>query len=845
MPKVRSMRFVLGCATVASVSGSLLAQVPVLTKIQTPYANLPSQVTMAGQTWAPGSVAYGPINTPLLLTGQNLGTSASNGTVIFVPYNSGVTGSAILVPPSGISSWSSNAISLTVPSGTFPGVIEVVTATGESNQLPFIVMPGNYATNIATCNCPSLPPTNQFQITTTSLPTGSVGGSYSTSLSAANGSGTLTWTLTGNALPVGLTLSSSGVISGIPNDSVGPLDLSFEVVDSQSHVADSTLSIAIGAPPPYVGSATIYSFSIANGTSGGYDPVGNVMSFSDSVTGTWSMAVSNGVSGYDHLNRLTSANATAGPYENLQMSWGYDSFGNRLSESTLLSGNANSNMPPVPANSSTTYNGSNKIQSSSLMLGAAPVYDAAGNIQEDNKNVYAYDGDGRVCAVTPVPLAGGSVVTQYLYDADGMRIAKGTASLLPPNGPNSPYVLSCDITQNGFTVTNSYILGLAGEQLTELHWTNGSPSFGHTNVFATGAGLVATYDTSNYQSLPANEGIPLPAMHLQFGDWLGSRRVQTNYGGYTEMTYMSLPYGDGLFSTGGTNCSAADYCYSEDATELHYTGKERDAESGNDHFDARYFGSSMGRFLSPDWSEEPDTVPYAEFENPQTLNLYSYAKNNPLLYNDPDGHSVQICDNNGQCRTVDDDVYKAAQQASNSSLNGPSLSALQSSSSGAGTLTSTSTDANGNTTTTAVGSVKWTADNPGIQGPAAIQAFGQIGNQGMAGIKAFTVGSVAIAGCIVGCPAAATVAGTAAVGLFSGLRAGMVIGGFIMTAHAVEQAEERGVTREEIEEAVEGVAKSNPVNGWDSVQRFYTATCEVRVNKITGTIVTVISKIKR
>ena len=35
------------------------------------------------------------------------------------------------------------------------------------------------------------------------------------------------------------------------------------------------------------------------------------------------------------------------------------------------------------------------------------------------------------------------------------------------------------------------------------------------------------------------------------------------------------------------------------------------------------------------------------------------------------------------------------------------------------------------------------------------------------------------------------------------------------------------------------------LNGWDSVQRFYTPTCEVRVNKITGTIVSVISKIKR
>jgi len=30
-----------------------------------------------------------------------------------------------------------------------------------------------------------------------------------------------------------------------------------------------------------------------------------------------------------------------------------------------------------------------------------------------------------------------------------------------------------------------------------------------------------------------------------------------------------------------------------------YTGKERDTESGLDHFGARYYGSSMGRFMSP------------------------------------------------------------------------------------------------------------------------------------------------------------------------------------------------------------------------------------------------------
>jgi RHS repeat-associated protein len=41
-----------------------------------------------------------------------------------------------------------------------------------------------------------------------------------------------------------------------------------------------------------------------------------------------------------------------------------------------------------------------------------------------------------------------------------------------------------------------------------------------------------------------------------------------------------------------------------------FTAKERDAESGNDYFGARYYASSMGRWLSPDWSAKVVPVPY-------------------------------------------------------------------------------------------------------------------------------------------------------------------------------------------------------------------------------------------
>jgi RHS repeat-associated protein len=90
----------------------------------------------------------------------------------------------------------------------------------------------------------------------------------------------------------------------------------------------------------------------------------------------------------------------------------------------------------------------------------------------------------------------------------------------------------------------------------------------------------------------------------------------------TDFSYDSTPY----------------YVHLCDLNASRFTGKERDTESGLDYFGARYYASTLGRFMSPDWSEEPDPVPYADVENPQTLNLYGYVTNNPLRLYDPTGH---------------------------------------------------------------------------------------------------------------------------------------------------------------------------------------------------------------
>src|SRR5713226_5333807 len=66
-------------------------------------------------------------------------------------------------------------------------------------------------------------------------------------------------------------------------------------------------------------------------------------------------------------------------------------------------------------------------------------------------------------------------------------------------------------------------------------------------------------------------------------------------------------------------------------------------------FEARYYGSSLGRFMMPDWAAKPTAVPYAYFGDPQSLNLYSYVRNNPLAKADPDGHCPS---DNPNCKNV-------------------------------------------------------------------------------------------------------------------------------------------------------------------------------------------------
>ena len=95
--------------------------------------------------------------------------------------------------------------------------------------------------------------------------------------------------------------------------------------------------------------------------------------------------------------------------------------------------------------------------------------------------------------------------------------------------------------------------------------------------------LFATYDPQ--ADAPSQL---LPSFRLT--DWLGTLRATTDSYGVAQGTCKGMPFGDSLACSGNIPDSR------------YFTGKERDGETGLDYFGARYYASSMGRFMSPDWS---------------------------------------------------------------------------------------------------------------------------------------------------------------------------------------------------------------------------------------------------
>jgi RHS repeat-associated protein len=97
-----------------------------------------------------------------------------------------------------------------------------------------------------------------------------------------------------------------------------------------------------------------------------------------------------------------------------------------------------------------------------------------------------------------------------------------------------------------------------------------------------------------------------------------------------------------------------------------FEGKERDTETGNDDFGARYYSNRFGRWLSSDWSAIPEPVPYAILTNPQTLNIYTMVGDDHESFADLDGH----CNIFSCLQTAATNFEKSMKTAASAAANG-------------------------------------------------------------------------------------------------------------------------------------------------------------------------------
>jgi RHS repeat-associated protein len=190
---------------------------------------------------------------------------------------------------------------------------------------------------------------------------------------------------------------------------------------------------------------------------------------------------------------------------------------------------------------------------------------------------YTYDADNHL-------LTAGGVT--YTYDGDGKRIQKSSGKL--------------------------YWFGMGTDVLNETDSTGTTNNSAFNEYVSFSGKRVARRDSSN-------------SVFYYFADHLGTARVMVQSGQTTDC------YDADFYPFGGERTPMVNSC----PQNYKFTGKERDSESGLDYFGKRYYSNGLGRWTSPD-------RPFADQHrgDPQSWNIYAYARNNPLRFIDEDGLAV-------------------------------------------------------------------------------------------------------------------------------------------------------------------------------------------------------------
>ncbi len=287
----------------------------------------------------------------------------------------------------------------------------------------------------------------------------------------------------------------------------------------------------------------------------------------------------------------------------------FDSGGNITQITDAVRGNKTYVYDDHDRLTSATHNGINGFSGYGTVTYA---YDTIGNMTSNSKNggtytyfpsgqgnptphavktangvTYSYDANGNMTGDTagksmvydfenrPTQITKGSVVTDFVYDGDGGRVKKTVGSV------DTIYIGKSHVCEGGSCIIY---------------------------IFAGGTRIA---------QIDAGTGSNAKYFH---GDHLGSTSLTTDSGGNNIEDLIYLPYGK-VHSDNGPTFNA----------RYKFTGKELDESTDLYFYEARYYDPNLARFITPD----------AFVQNPfdyESLNRYTYTRNNPIIYTDPSGH---------------------------------------------------------------------------------------------------------------------------------------------------------------------------------------------------------------
>jgi RHS repeat-associated protein len=196
-------------------------------------------------------------------------------------------------------------------------------------------------------------------------------------------------------------------------------------------------------------------------------------------------------------------------------------------------------------------------------------------------------------------------VNTYSYDAEGNVISSSAGNQFSYDAFNE------QIRDNGTGAGSEVVFDPWGKTV----------SLWEVNAINQLQGSFEINATAYWGSTPIESYLPGSASsHFRYRDWVGSLRLETDAQGNVSNSRVNLAFGDG----------AANLTGSRDGSFDGFAGYWDGSTGATNHAPFREYSNLAGRWQSPD----PYDGSY-HLGDPQSLNRYSYALNNPLSFTDP------------------------------------------------------------------------------------------------------------------------------------------------------------------------------------------------------------------